>query len=60
MKDETVLGVTNYFMYFEIQESVLIEKSAFIIEEKPKVPESIHVVDAEVKQVRYLQSRELQ
>jgi len=50
MKDETVLGVTNYVMYFETQESALIEKSAFIIGEKPAVPESIHVVDAGVNQ----------
>jgi len=50
MKDETVPDVTNYFMYFEIQGSALIEKSAFIIGEKPAVPESIHVVDAGVNQ----------
>ena len=53
MKEETVLDVINYFMFIEIPENVLTEKSAFIIGEKPAVPESIHVVDAGVNQVSF-------
>ena len=48
LKDEIVPAVTSYFMYSEIQGSALIEKSAFIIGEKPEVPESILVVVAVV------------
>ena len=56
LKDETVPAVTSYFMYSEIQGSVLIEKSAFIIGEKPEVPESILVVAAVVNLVRFFLS----
>ena len=48
LKDEIAPAVTSYFMYSEIQGSALIEKSAFIIGEKPEVPESILVVAAVV------------
>ena len=54
LKDEIVPAVTSYFMYSEIQGSVLIEKSAFIIGEKPEVPESILVVAAVVNLVRFV------
>ena len=53
LKDEIVPAVTSYFMYSEIQGSALIEKSAFIIGEKPEVPESILVVAAVVNLVRF-------
>ena len=56
LKDEIVPAVTSYFMYSEIQGSVLIEKSAFIIGEKPEVPESILVVAAVVNLVRFFPS----
>lgn len=42
------LDKPKLFMYSEIQGSALIEKSAFIIGEKPEVPESILVVAAVV------------
>ena len=54
LKDEIVPAVTSYFMYSEIQGSALIEKSAFIIGEKPEVPESILVVAAVVNLVRFI------
>ena len=59
LKDEIVPAVTSYFMYSEIQGSVLIEKSAFIIGEKPEVPESILVVAAVVNLVRFFSVKSL-
>ena len=56
LKDEIAPAVTSYFMYSEIQGSALIEKSAFIIGEKPEVPESILVVAAVVNLVRFFLS----
>ena len=54
LKDEIVPAVTSYFMYSEIQGSALIEKSAFIIGEKPEVRESILVVAAVINLVRFV------
>ena len=59
LKDEIVPAVTSFFMYSETQGSALIEKSAFIIGEKPEVPESILVVAAVVNLVSFFSVKSL-